>query len=202
MRQVDALRLAGAAAAELAAELGLMVTLSVWGTHGPTIVLVVESEKPIHVNLRAGAVYTLTGTATGRLFATYLPKAVLAPLLRVELRTQSPSRAIGLPTSMRALAGATQHVRATGCATTAGSPVPGINAIAVPVFDHTGQLQAALTLIGPEPAVAIDPDGPLATRVRSFAAAVSAKLGWDPSRAEAQEPAAKPKGRRPAARAA
>ena len=178
MRQVDALREAASAAAELAARLGLMVTLSVWGTHGPTIVQVLESEEPIHVNLRAGGVYTLTGTATGRLFAANLPQRLVEPLLEAELSPASPNRAIGKPTSKRDLAAAIARVKATGLSTTAGSPVPGINAIAVPVFDHTGQMRCALTLIGPERSVAIDAAGPLAREVRDCAQTVSAKLGF------------------------
>lgn len=187
MRQVDALRIAASAAADLATELGLMVTLSVWGTHGPTIVQVHESETPIHVNLRAGAVYTLTGTATGRLFVAYLPDRIVKPFVEAELRGRAQNRAIGLPTSLRALSAATEQVRATGCSTTAGSPVPGINAISAPVFDHTSQLTCALTLIGPESLVDIDPNGVSAAQVRDCARSVSARLGYEERRLEAEE---------------
>jgi DNA-binding IclR family transcriptional regulator len=194
MRQVDELRIAAAAAADLAAEHGLMVTLSVWGTHGPTIVQVLESQAPIHVNLRAGAVYTLTGTATGRLFAAYLPDRIVKPLVEAELTAGAQNRAIGVPSTLRALSVAKERVLATGCSTTSGSPVPGINAISVPIFDHTRQLKCALTLIGPETHVDIDPQGSLTRRVRDFARAVSAKLGYTEQTIEIDK--AEPKSRR------
>lgn len=197
MRQVDALRIAADAASELAAAHGLMVTLSVWGTHGATIVQVQESEVPIHVNLRAGAVYTLTGTATGRLFAAYLPDRIVRPLLEAELRAGSQNRGIGMPTSLRALAESTAEVRAMGCSTTAGVPVPGINAICIPVFDHTGQLKCALTLIGPESMVDADPRGELAVRLREFGRSVSEKLGHG-RRPDVEDAAPAPKPRRTA----
>ncbi|KMO32208.1 transcriptional regulator [Methylobacterium variabile] len=185
MRQVDTLRVAASAAADLATEFGLMVTLSVWGTHGPTIVQVQEAEVPIHVNLRAGGVYTLTGTATGRLFAAYLPPRIVEPLVEAELRSGLQSRGIGVPTSLPALAKAAARIRVEGCSTTAGSPVPGINAIAVPIFDHTGQLQCALTLIGPENEVDISESSPAVARARTFGREISAKLGYAADRAEA-----------------
>lgn len=197
MRQVDTLRLAGQAAADLAAEFGLMVTLSVWGTHGPTIVQVQDSEAPIHVNLRAGGVYTLSGTATGRLFAAFIPERVVKPLLTDELRPGSQQRAIGVPTSQKALAASTARIRVDGCATTSGSPVPGINAIAVPIFDHTGHMQCALTLIGPEREVSIDPAGPMAQRAIAFGRALSARLGYVEERAgEETDDVAAPASRR------
>ncbi|MBY0257959.1 IclR family transcriptional regulator [Methylobacterium sp.] len=188
MRQVDTLRLAGQTAADLAAEFGLMVTLSVWGTHGPTIVQVQDSEAPIHVNLRAGGVYTLSGTATGRLFAAFLPERVVKPLLSDELRPGGQQRAIGVPTSKEALATSTARIRIDGCSTTAGSPVPGVNAIAVPIFDHTGHMQCALTLIGPEREVSIDPAGPMAQRAIEVGRDLSARLGYVEQRASESMP--------------
>lgn len=198
MRQVDPLRLAASAAVDLANAFRLMVTLTVWGTHGPTIVLVEDAETPIHVNLRAGGVYTLTGTATGRLFAAYLPDRLVRPLVDAELRAGAQNRAIGAPTSLRALAAAAAQVRAQGCSTTAGSPVPGINAISAPVFDHGGHLQCALTLIGPEHAVDIDPHAAVADRVRASADAVCAKLGFTRDQAASRDAEIVPlaKGRR------
>ncbi|AWB25267.1 IclR family transcriptional regulator [Methylobacterium currus] len=197
MRQVDTLRVAATAASDLATEFGLMVTLSVWGTHGATIVQVQEAEVPIHVNLRAGGVYTLTGTATGRLFAAYLPPRIVEPLVEAELRAGPQGRGIGVPTSLSALAKAAERIRHEGCSTTAGSPVPGINAIAVPIFDHTGQLQCALTLIGPESVVDIGEASPAVARARAFAQDISAKLGYAADRIEAEAEPPGPGGARP-----
>ena len=61
MRISNPLRLVSDAAPGLAAELGLMVSVSVWGTFGPTIVQVHEATDQVHANVRAGAVYSITG---------------------------------------------------------------------------------------------------------------------------------------------
>lgn len=178
MRQADPLRIAGEAAADLASELGLMVTVAVWGTHGPTIVQVQEASGPIHVNLRAGVVYTVTGTATGRLFAAFLPDTIVRPAVEAEIRAGAQGRAIGSPTTLRDLAASSRAVRRLGYATTEGLPVPGINAVAAPVFDHTGQMPFCLTVIGTKSRLDVGPESALAPRILSFCRAISQKLGF------------------------
>lgn len=185
MRVSNPLRLAGEAAAALAAELGLMVTITVWGTFGPTIVQVHEAADQVHVNLRAGAVYSLTGTATGRVFAAYLPAGQVAPRLEAELAEGSRSQRVGNPASRAQFEREVARVRQQGYAVAEGSPVPGINGIAAPVFDHGGQMQLAVTLVGPAAAVGTAPDSPQVVALLDFTRGLSAQLGYAPDRSEA-----------------
>src|SRR3712207_6514473 len=116
MRVSNPLRLVGEAAAELAAELGLMVTIAVWGTFGPTIVQVHEAADQVHVNLRAGAVYSITGTATGRAFAAYLPAGQVASRLEAELAEAPRSQRVGNPVSRAQFERVVARVRQRGYA--------------------------------------------------------------------------------------
>jgi hypothetical protein len=77
LQQFDPVRLATARLAELAQQLGQTVAIAVWGNHGPTIVRTDEAPLPVHVSMRHGTVMSLRGTASGRLFAAYLPRAVV-----------------------------------------------------------------------------------------------------------------------------
>ncbi|MBR0642759.1 IclR family transcriptional regulator [Plastoroseomonas hellenica] len=178
MRSFDPLRLASAAAMELALEMGLMVTISVWGTHGPTVIQVTEAVQPVHVNLRAGAVFTITGTATGRLFGALLPEALVRPLVEAETRAGGRSQAIGRGTSLEAHRRSVAEVRRLGHATTEGVPVPGVNAVAVPVLDHSRQLQFALTVIGHAEALDVAEGSAQLAQVVGFGRKVSAQLGY------------------------
>ncbi|PZW37747.1 IclR family transcriptional regulator [Humitalea rosea] len=190
MRSFDPLRLACNAAIDLARDMGLMVTVSVWGMYGPTIIQVQEAVEPVHVNLRAGAVFTLSGTATGRLFAALMPEPIVAPLLRQEMRGGSPS--IGKPTAVSALPQSSEVVRRLGYATTEGVPVPGVNAIAVPVLDHAGQLVFALTVIGHAAMLDVGIDGAQLAQVLAVGRKLSAQLGHrDAPRPEARATVAK-----------
>jgi DNA-binding IclR family transcriptional regulator len=179
LRSAHPLRLSGRAAAEFATEMGLMVTIAVWGTHGPTIIEVHESNQPIHVNLRAGSVYTITGTATGRLFAAFLPAQQVRPLLVEELREAGgASRKVGQATTEGRLEHDIAAIRSLGYSITEGVPVPGINAISAPVFDHTGQMQHAITAIGNEGTLDCGPDSPQPAAVLALARRLSSELGY------------------------
>ncbi|MBP0443599.1 IclR family transcriptional regulator [Roseomonas sp. SSH11] len=179
MRSAHPLRMAGQAAAEFAAEMGLMVTVAVWGTHGPTIIQVHESNQPIHVNLRAGSVYTITGTATGRLFAAFLPQQQVRPLLEEELKgTGGANRKVGRATTEARLDHDIAAIRSLGYSTTEGVPVPGINAISAPVFDHSGQMQLAITAIGNAGTLECGPASPQPAAVLSLTRRLSVELGY------------------------
>jgi len=179
MRSVDALHLASTAVVDLAAELGLMLTITVWGSFGPTIVQVQEAVDQVHVNLRAGAVYSLRSTATGRVFAAFLPEVVIKAHLDVELQDRSVRRRIGNPERAAGFEREVEQVRRLGYATANGSPVPGINAVSAPVFDHTGQMQLVVTLIGPARMVDIRRGSPQVERLLAFTAELSSKLGYE-----------------------
>jgi len=184
MRCSDPLRMASNAADQLAERTGLMVTVSVWGTHGPTIIQVQESARPIHVNLR----YTLTGTATGRLFTAFYSNELVRPLLNEELRaSRKDGRAMPTKEQETLIESDVQEIRLRGYATTVGRPVPGINAASVPVYDHTGKMQFALTVVGPDFIFDVQPDSVELPAIIEFVEALSAQLGYRKQRIETQD---------------
>ena len=187
LRSFNPLRMASDAVVGLAAELEMMVTVTVWGSFGPTIVQVHEATDQVHVNLRAGAVYSLTGTATGRVFAAFLPATVIKPRVAAELREGARSQRVGTPIPPDRFSQEIAEIGRLGYATAVGSPIPGINAVSAPVFDHTGQMQLAVTLIGPAALVDVGSDSPQAQRLLAFTAQLSAQLGHDGSPSHVQQ---------------
>ena len=188
MRSLDALRLTGAAVTDLASEFGLMVTVAVWGTFGPTIVQVQEAVNQVHVNLRVGAVYAVRSTATGRVFAAFLPKAVIEAHLEAERRDGSERLRIGDPATAASFEKAVEQVKKQGFATADQSPVPGINAVSAPIYDQTGHMQLAVTLIGPAKMVDIRQGSRHVARVIAFAESMSSKLGYRNPRLDVCQP--------------
>jgi DNA-binding IclR family transcriptional regulator len=178
LRTFDPLRMAGQTAVALSSELGLMVAVLVWGTYGPTVVQVQEGSDQLHVNVRAGTVFTLTGTASGAVFTAFMKGAAVKSLLQRELKLGSRTQRIGTPARPDAVAAVVNDVRKLGYATTEGRPVPGVNAISAPVFDRTGQIQCAITLIGPTAALPLDGDDKLAARLLDATHDLSRQLGW------------------------
>lgn len=178
MRGFVPLRAASLGAIELAAELGLMVAVVVWGTFGPTVVQVQESVDQMHVNLRAGTVFSLTGTATGRVFAAFMPQAIVQPRIRAEREEGARTQRVGTPATPARVAADIAEVQRLGYATTEGAPVPGVNAISAPVFDHTGQVQTVITLIGPAAALPTEAGTPQHTALLALTRRLSAELGY------------------------
>lgn len=170
LQQFDPLRLATARLAELALEIGHTVAIAVWGTGGATIVRTEEGPSAVHVTMRHGTVMSLRGTASGRLFAAWLPRATV----------QSAMGSDGFDAKLES---ELATVRKAGFAQVAGGAVAGVSALAAPVFDATGTLVLCLTAIGPSAVFDTRPGGLTARTLKRCAAELSAQLGWQAARA-------------------
>ncbi len=169
LQLLSPVRIAIPAITVLGEAIGHTVALAVLGTHGPTIVYIHESARPIHVNMRAGTVMSTLDTATGRVFAANLPAKRAAHLVAHEARDPDVIAHVAERRSKAELDALFEDVRARGMARAVGEPIPGINALSAPVFDHTRAIVLAVTAIGP--AGSFDPawDGPLAQQTRACA---------------------------------
>ncbi len=177
LRQLNPVRLAIAAAAELEQQLHHTVALSVWGNAGPTVIHLEESSQPIHMNLRTGTVMTLT-TATGMVFGAYMPAKMMERFVTDTLSSDVFAHLIGERKAWAALQDALREVRRHGLARVKGKPIPGVNALAAPVFDHQGHLALVITVIGPTGGLDIDWGGANAAILRDAAQRISAQLGF------------------------
>jgi len=174
---------------ELAQRIGHTVAIAVWGTRGATIVRLEESPAAVHVNMRHGTVFSLTNTASGRLFAAYLDVPTVKALLdedRAHQRANREERQSGMPPpakvpSWKEFEAQLAEVRAHRLSRSIGEVLPGVNAMAAPVFDHTGAIVLSLTAIGPAAVFESAWDGALADALRSSADRVSQRLGWRPA---------------------
>lgn len=195
MRSFTPLQIASASVGELASRLSLMVTITVWGTYGPTIVQVNEGVDQIHVNLRPGAVYSISGTATGRVFAAYLPDTIILPRATEEIKRKSQSQmAIGKPMDMGAFKLEIEKTRELGYGISENLPIPGVSAIAAPVFDHTGQLQLVVTIVGDSKKLKVMEKTWEAEQLLEFTHQLTRQNGFVP---ETPAPEPKPAAKRP-----
>jgi DNA-binding IclR family transcriptional regulator len=164
LQQSDPVRLATAQLPALAQAVGQTVGIAVWGSRGATIVRTEEGPLPVHVGMRHGTVMSLRGTASGRLFAAWLPRARIVasdPQTEFDARFERELEA----------------VRADGVAFAADTVVPGVAGLAAPVFDATGSMVLSLTAIGPGASFDVQPHGAPAAALKACAAALSRQLG-------------------------
>ena len=179
MRSFDPLRLAGDSLGDLVAETGFTVALSIWGTHGPTVIQIHEGVDQVYTKTRAGTVYSVSGTATGRVFAAFLPERLIKAAVEMENSEGAKSRRVGLPAPFKSLSKPIQFVRSRGYATIDPTPIPGVSALSAPVFDHVGQIQMAITVIGPTAALDTTPSSPVTPQLLAFTQRLSAQLGYE-----------------------
>lgn len=182
LQQFDPVRLATPLLRELAQALGLTMAVAVWGNRGATIVRIEEAPTAVHVNMRHGTVMSLRGTASGMLFAAHLPRAqVLAALAderAAELRQQGEPVPAQLKPALEAgLESAWDDIRRVGVSRVTDGAVPGVSAMAAPVFDDAGAMVLSLTAIGPTAIFDLRPDGAVAQALRRSAKALSKQLG-------------------------
>ena len=174
LQQADPVHLATPWIEALAQTSGHTVAMAVWGSHGPTIVRLASSPSAVHVAMRHGTVFSIAGTASGQLYAAYLPEAQVRPIYEAECLAAAASGLLPWPAfDGRVLA----EVRLQRLSRAEGAVVAGVSALAAPVFDHREQIVLALTMIGPSAAMDTAWQGALATQLRQAAQAVSARLG-------------------------
>lgn len=131
----------------LAQATGLSVAMAVLGPLGPTVVRLEEAMRPQHVSLRIGTVLSLVNTAIGRTFAAHLAPQVLDGMLKHEaVRMAGHPSKDGKPAAD--YLARLETIRTARVNTALGNPVPGIDTLAVPVFDHTGEVVLVLALMG------------------------------------------------------
>lgn len=187
MRRLEPVRVAAGIVGGMVDAIGQTVALTVWGNHGPTVVRIEQGVSAVHVNMRVGSVMSLLGTATGRVFAAFLPPKMIDAFLDSDVGRASVGDEAARAMSRTQIEAAVAEVRETGLARAIDRPIPGVNALSAPVFDQTGAIALAITAIGPSDTFDASWEGPIAAELRAGAGMVSTRLGFT-------RPASKPAG--------
>lgn len=167
LHQLDVVRCAATAVADLRDRTNQTAMLAIWGSGGPTIVRWEECRRPVAINVRVGSALSLLDSATGLVFAAFLPRHLTEEKLGEEMRDHNREDVEKL----------LADVRGRGMSMVRGNQLASINAISAPVFDHTMNIVAALTLLGPERRFDVSWDSVEVEVLRSTAREVSERLG-------------------------
>ena len=178
LHRLSAVRIATPKIAALAREINHAVSLSVWGTYGPTVVRLEESSHPVHIVMRVGSVMSMLETATGRIFSAFLPPNVVKAALETKLDRlgvgYSGKKSLPSAETEAMLA----DVRKRGITRAISDPLPGVNAFAAPVFDHTGAVVLSITAMGPAGTFNTDWHSPIAKALLDCTHDISLRLGY------------------------
>ena len=179
LRRMDPVKEASQLIEDLATDTGQSVAVAVWGNLGPTIVRLEEPIEPLHVNLRTGTVMSLANTATGRLFAAYMPPKTVERLLSDELARLSYGTADHTAAPHAPFETALAETREHGLSRSLGQPIPGIDALCAPVFDAEGHIVLGILVMGPAAKFDSGWNGSIATPLRRCALEISRRIGRD-----------------------
>ena len=129
---------------ELVEQTGKTAFVSVWGTHGPTVVDGQEGSSVSPLAVQIGSVVHILHSATGRTFLAYLPFSLTQELVAKEMaaskRDPSPSRRLSW-TALNRLVADVKEQGISYC----HHPTNVICALAAPIFDHMGNLKCVMT---------------------------------------------------------
>ena len=116
---------------EIKDNLNCGVQIAKWFSEGPIIIQSVEPDSAISIITRIGSRMPLTTSATGHLFASYQPDAIIKPLVIAEWQAkQEPV----ITEKWQHFNQLRAKVRTQGYATVTGDMLMGINAITIPVI--------------------------------------------------------------------
>ena len=150
IQHTDALQLVQSMIYALQVKIGCSIQISKWSPRGPLVVQSIESNHPIAIVTKVGSIMPLVNSASGRVFASYLPESVIRPLMQQEW---DKAAALGLalkPAHWDEFAQLKQQIRHAGMALAKGDLLVGINAVGLPVFNTQGQIEFSVVAIDSE----------------------------------------------------
>jgi DNA-binding IclR family transcriptional regulator len=173
--RLDRVRLGLNVISEMRDEINQTTALAVWGDRGPVIVRWERPRRPITVNVITGTVLDLLSSATGRVFAAWMPKRTVTPLIAAEIKADDVPQELKTKAGVEAMLA---EVREKGFATTNGfHRVPGVEAVAAPIFNFRNEITMALLVVGVQGMFDTSAEGEVVKCLLSHAEALSARLG-------------------------
>jgi DNA-binding IclR family transcriptional regulator len=179
LHSLDVVRIASDSLVELRDSSGETAVLATWSNTGPVIIRIEESIRPVFMNVRVGSTLPIMRTAVGRIFTAYLPKQDVAALIARERRSLDRTAKRHRQPSVDDIIATTQR---HGIAVVDGDLVPGVAALAAPVFDHRARIIASIALLGGPDHLSASATSDAATLLKGMADSISRRLGFYPIR--------------------
>jgi DNA-binding IclR family transcriptional regulator len=157
--------------------------------HGLSAVYVekLDSPEPLRIYSRTGASVPLYCTAVGKVMLAYMPADEQERVLsEVELKRHTPNTVGNLQELQTEL----YRVRKNGYACDLEEHEMYIRCVAAPIWDHTGSVQASLSLTAPVVRMPVARLRQLAPLIQAAGLEISRELGYQPKRTHASHTSA------------
>lgn len=168
LARIDAFAQSDPAIAAFTQETGRTTLVAVLGPAGPTVVRWHAGPRPVVTSLTVGSILPLTGSATGRVFLSFLPDEEVPGALK-RYNTGASVKSADVQAIRR-------RVRADMSASVDEMLVPGLRATAVPILDLQGRPALVVTVIA-STAVDRGQDAAIAQRLKELCRSLTEKIG-------------------------
>ena len=159
---------------ELSSRTGEGTSLAVLRDGVVTVIAKRETEGPVRVVQEVGARRPIYCTAVGKTLAAWLPEQELEGIISRTVFEKKTAKTITSPTAFhRELA----RIRATGSAIDDEEHIKGIRCLATPIRDHSGEVRAALCVVGPKTHLPYRRLAEIRQALAAVSADLSARLG-------------------------
>ncbi|MFD2414877.1 IclR family transcriptional regulator [Amycolatopsis pigmentata] len=146
--------------------------LATWGDTGPLIVRWDYGAYPLPITVRVGSTLPILDSSVGRVFLAHLPSALTAPALKAQQKRGETTRM-----DDDRVNDICQQVRDSGYSLTTGGVIPGLAAIAAPVFGPGLGLALVMSITLPTAALTRSVESQLVTALTNAAAELARDLG-------------------------
>ena len=150
------------------------VTASALVDDAVVVLELLQGRTLIEFGVRPGAALDMHASAHGLVALAFGPPRLRDKALTTPLRAWTRATV----TKPKELSVAIEKVRRQGWATAPDQVMPGVNALAAPVFDHRGAWCGTLALVGSTQFIPGRPPKLLVEQVTTAAAEVSRSMGW------------------------
>ena len=137
----------------------------------------IDSPHPVRMHSRVGGTNPAISTAMGRAILAYSPEPVVQDVL------EGTERLFGMGTDAKQMSTLLEQVRVTGFSTDLQDNEMGICCVGAPIFDHTGDVVAGLSLSTPASRFDVRRVEEIGALMAAAGGRVSRALGWSGTQA-------------------
>lgn len=150
IQHTDVLQLVQHLIYNLQSKIGCGIQISKWSPQGPLVVQSIESNHPISIVTKVGSIMPLVNSAAGRVFASYLPEAVVKPLMDAEWTKAALNHYAIKPQTWDDFLVLKGKILHHGMAIAQGDLLVGINAVGLPIFNAQRAMEFCIVALDSE----------------------------------------------------
>ncbi|MFW1953671.1 IclR family transcriptional regulator [Acinetobacter beijerinckii] len=150
IQHTDVLQLVQHLIYDLQSKIGCGIQISKWSPQGPLVVQSIESNHPISIVTKVGSIMPLVNSAAGRVFASYLPEAVIKPMMQNEWDKASQNGYLVKPKNWDDFLALKENTLELGMAIAQGDLLVGINAVGLPIFNAHRSMEFCIVALDSE----------------------------------------------------